>query len=44
MYLSLRDAPRNEKGTGGNQEARQEEVAPCRQAPGHVQGVEGGLG
>lgn len=29
----------SEKGKGGKQEARQEEVAPSRQAPGHVQGV-----
>lgn len=29
----------SEKGKGGNQEARQEEVAPRRQAPGRVQGV-----
>lgn len=31
-------------GSGGNQDTRQEEVAPLRQAPGRSQGVVGGLG
>lgn len=44
MCPGLREAPGSEKGTGGNQEARQEEVAPSRQAPGCVQGVGGRTG
>lgn len=43
MCPDLREAPGSKKGTGGNQEARQEEVSPGRQAPGCVQGVGGGL-
>lgn len=43
-HLGPREAPRNETGSEGNQDTRQEEVAPLRQAPGCLQGVVGGLG
>lgn len=39
MCLGPTEAPGSEKGKGGNQEARKEEVAPSRQALGRVQPV-----